>query len=161
MCGYIKTANCARFLYWSHDMTFPPCNFNARISSTIEIMFWIIDSLHHSNNHPCIIFYIFVNLCFKLTSPCFLSVSGSCSLLTLVWQRSTETTVLDNTSPTEKTRTWLAQHVMLPSMHTLALNRGMCTHPSKKLISVCSEKMVVGLTSNLQNSWQRIMTISH
>lgn len=51
----------------------------------------------------------------------------SCSLLTLVWQRSTETTALDSTSPTEKTKTWLAQHAMPPSMHTWALNKGACT----------------------------------
>lgn len=56
------------------------------------------------------------------------SLSVSCSLLTLVWQRSTETTALDSTYPTEKTRTWLAQHAMPQSMHTWALNRGLCTH---------------------------------
>lgn len=56
------------------------------------------------------------------------SSSVSCSLLTLGWQRNIETTGHDSTSPTEKTRTWLAQHAMPPSMHTWALNRGLCTH---------------------------------
>lgn len=60
------------------------------------------------------------------------SSSVSCSLLTSVWQRSTETTALDSTSPTEKTRTWLAQHAMPPSMRTWALNRGLCSQWCKK-----------------------------
>lgn len=53
----------------------------------------------------------------------------SCSLLTLAWRRSTETTALDNTSPTEKTKTWPAQRATPPSTHIWASNRGVYAFP--------------------------------
>lgn len=62
------------------------------------------------------------------------SPSLSCSLLTLAWRRSTETTEHGSTSPTEKTRTWLAQPATPPSTHIWALNRGLCTYLTLNLL---------------------------
>lgn len=71
----------------------------------------------------------------------------SCSLLTLVWRRSTETIEHGNTSLTEKTRIWLAQHATPPSMHIWASNKGLWRNVRKKQVNFNVYKI----------SYQRIM----